>query len=73
MAKFAARTETVPPRLLPFPEVCARTSLSRSAIYRHVARGTFPRPCKLGTKKVGWLEADINAYIQNLPRQTYVA
>jgi len=45
-------------------QVEARTGLSRSTIYDRMRDGTFPRQIALGAKSVGWLEADIEAWIE---------
>ena len=44
--------------------VQARTGLSRSTIYLRVAQGTFPRPIPLGPRAVGWLEGEVEAWLQ---------
>jgi prophage regulatory protein len=49
--------------ILRLPTVKARTGLSRSTIYQHVADGSFPRPISLGARAVGWVEADVEAWI----------
>jgi prophage regulatory protein len=41
----------------------AQTGLSRSKIYDLVTREQFPRPVKIGARAVGWVEADIAAWI----------
>ena len=51
------------PRILRRPLVEAQTGLSRSKIYDLVAREQFPRPVKIGARAVGWIEADIAAWI----------
>jgi prophage regulatory protein len=38
------------------------TGLPRSTIYELMARGTFPRPIRLGARAVGWLETEIAAW-----------
>lgn len=43
--------------------VKARTGLSRSTLYRRIAEGLFPAPVPLGGRSVGWLDADIDAWI----------
>ncbi|MCY4645352.1 MAG: AlpA family transcriptional regulator [Gammaproteobacteria bacterium] len=53
-----------PIRLLRMSQVQDRTGLSRSTIRRWVARGLFPRPVKLGENVVGWIEAEIDAWIR---------
>lgn len=46
-------------------QVESRTGLSRSTIYARIAEGSFPRPIDLGGgRAVGWLEAEINAWLQ---------
>lgn len=51
------------PRILRRQLVEAQTGLSRSKIYDLVAREQFPRPIKIGARAVGWIEADIAAWI----------
>lgn len=45
-------------------QVEIRTGLSRSTIYARIAEGTFPRPIDLGGRAVGWLETEINSWLQ---------
>ena len=54
------------------PKVKERTGLSRSTIYAKIAEGTFPRPVSLGARAVGWLESEIDAWINSL-RAGFVA
>jgi prophage regulatory protein len=51
-------------KILRLPAVKAKTGLSRSTIYARVAQGTFPAALILGPNTVGWLEADIEAWIE---------
>lgn len=41
------------------------TGLSRSSIYLMMRAGTFPKNIQLGARAVGWLEADIQAWIDS--------
>jgi prophage regulatory protein len=50
--------------ILRLPAVKAHTGLSRSTIYLRVSEGTFPRPVSLGRRAVGWLEAEIQEWLQ---------
>jgi prophage regulatory protein len=50
--------------ILRLPAVKAKTGLSRSTIYVRVAQGTFPKPVGLGGRAVGWLEAEIQDWLQ---------
>lgn len=45
-------------------EVEARTGLSRSTIYLRIAAGNFPRPIKLGGRAVGWVEGELETWLQ---------
>jgi prophage regulatory protein len=46
------------------PVVKARTGLSRSSIYLRIAEGTFPKPVRLGRRAVGWVEAEIQQWLE---------
>ena len=50
--------------ILRLPSVKERTGLSRSTIYALVSKGRFPKQIKLGERAVGWLENDINDWIE---------
>ncbi len=52
------------PRILRRPAVEDITGLSRSTIYQHMQAGIFPKPVRLGPKAVGWLEAEVLAWIE---------
>lgn len=52
-------------RILRRPEVEARTGLSRSTIYAMMAAGAFPVPIKLGTRAVGWPEAELTDWLES--------
>lgn len=49
--------------LLRLPKVVERTGKSRSAIYRGVAEGTFPKPVRASARSVAWVEAEVEAWI----------
>ncbi|MFQ5637713.1 MAG: helix-turn-helix transcriptional regulator [bacterium] len=51
-------------RILRLPTVKAQTGLSRSTIYLRVSQGTFPKPVNLGARAVGWVEADIQEWLE---------
>ncbi len=46
-------------------QVEARTGLSRSTIYLRIQEGTFPRPINLGARAVGWVENEIEAWLES--------
>ena len=45
-------------------EVEARTGLSRSTIYLRIQERAFPRPINLGGRAVGWLENEIEEWLE---------
>lgn len=59
-ATSAPATHLVALRL---PEVKARTGLSQSTIYRHVAAGKFPKPFRVGDLAVAWSSQEINDWL----------
>jgi prophage regulatory protein len=52
-------------KILRLPAVKSKTGLSRSTIYARVAQGTFPPALILGPNTVGWLEAEVERWIQS--------
>ena len=58
------RRANPPTRFLRLPEVQARTGLSRSTIYVRLEQGRFPRPVSLRARAVGWIEAEIEAWMR---------
>jgi prophage regulatory protein len=50
-------------RIVRLPEVKRLTGLSRSTIYLRISIGSFPRPVSLGGRAVGWLEAEVQQWI----------
>jgi prophage regulatory protein len=50
--------------LLRLTQVKARTGLSRSTIYLRIKAGEFPTQVSLGPRAVGWLEAEIERWIE---------
>ena len=51
------------PILIRLPAVKAQTGIARTQIYAGIAAGTFPKPVRLGTRTVAWLQGEINAWI----------
>lgn len=56
--------------ILRLPEVKTRTGLSRSSIYLRVRRGNFPKPIALGGRAVGWVEAEIEDWLNRQIEQS---
>ena len=45
--------------------VLARTSLSRSTIYRKIADGTFPAQLRISVNGAGWRESDVDRWVED--------
>ncbi|AXA33172.1 helix-turn-helix transcriptional regulator [Francisella adeliensis] len=52
-------------KILRLPQVIEKTGTSKTTIYRWINANQFPRPINLTHASVGWLEADINDWIQS--------
>lgn len=68
---MSVQTQTAPV-ILRRKQVEARTGLSRSVIYAKLRSNpsrpgdydpTFPQPVKIGAKAVGWVESEVNAWL----------
>jgi prophage regulatory protein len=57
------------PRIIRKKEVMRRVALSSMHIWRLEKRGTFPLRVQLGPNSVGWLEAEVDAWIQQRVRE----
>ena len=51
-------------RFIRLPEVLARTGLSPATIYRQIKAGRFPVQVTLGIRAVGWIESEIDDWIE---------
>lgn len=51
--------------ILRIKQVQIRTGLSRSTIYLKVSKFEFPAPISLSARAVGWLESDIDQWIND--------
>jgi prophage regulatory protein len=52
-------------KLLRLPEVMARTGVSRSSLYLEITCGTFPKQILIGSRTVGWIEEEVEGWIQD--------
>jgi prophage regulatory protein len=57
-------------KILRLKEVKTRTGLGRSTIYLRIAQGSFPKSIALGERAVGWLESDLDEWINERIRQS---
>lgn len=51
--------------ILRLKDVSNRCGFSRSTVYRLIQQAGFPKPIKLTVRSSGWLESDINQWIDN--------
>lgn len=51
-------------KILRLPDVKEKTGCSRSMIYFLISEGKFPRAITLSKRSVGWLESEIDEWIQ---------
>jgi prophage regulatory protein len=59
-------------RILRFPDVVTKTGLSKSAIYGRIRSSEFPVPVPLGPRAVGFVEQEINEWLERLIRRSRV-
>lgn len=52
--------------IIRLPRTIQKTGLSRSTIYALLSRGEFPKQIKLSPRTMGWLEGDIDLWIDSL-------
>ncbi|MDX9690649.1 MAG: AlpA family transcriptional regulator [Alphaproteobacteria bacterium] len=51
-------------QIIRLPDVQKKTALSRSTIYALIKERSFPHPIPLGRRAVGWVESEIDAWIE---------
>ncbi|MCD9542891.1 AlpA family phage regulatory protein [Photobacterium carnosum] len=51
-------------KIIRLPEVKNKTGLSRSSIYLRMSNNEFPQSISLGSRAIGWLESDINEWLE---------
>ena len=56
------------PRLLTLRDVIAATALSRSAVCAMMAESRFPKPIRIGSRAVRWVEQEVLDFIASRPR-----
>ena len=63
MFNDAQRGADMATAILRLPTVKDRTGLSRSTIYLRISQGKFPKPVSLGGRAVGWIEVEIEDWL----------
>ena len=57
------QSTTIEKRFSKIPAVCKRMARSRSALYKAISEGKFPKPYKIGDRAVAFLDSEIDAWI----------
>ena len=52
-------------RILRWPELRNTVGYSRTNIYYLMKKGDFPQAIKLGGRAIGWLESEVNEWIND--------
>ncbi len=60
-------------KFIRLPEVKNKTGLSRSSIYLRMSNAEFPQSISLGSRAVGWLDADIEQWLDECITASKVA
>jgi predicted DNA-binding transcriptional regulator AlpA len=50
-------------KIIRLPEVLEKVGLKKSAVYKLIKEGDFPKQVKLGKHASGWIESDVQAWI----------
>lgn len=48
-----------------WPVVFGRVGFCRSYVHQLISKGEFPQPIKLGKRASGWLESEIDAWLED--------
>lgn len=56
-------------KIIRIKEVLNRVGLSKSSLYSYISQGKFPRPCKIGLRAIGFMESEVNAWLEERAEQ----
>ena len=51
--------------ILRLRDVKSKTGLPTSGIYKRISEGSFPKQINLGGRSVGWIESEIQKWVQD--------
>ena len=57
-----------PETILRLSDVCARTGLGKTSIYRLISSGDFPTQVQITPGARGWFASEVTAWIMSRPR-----
>lgn len=55
-------------KLLTEKQVLERIQVGRTTLRRWLKKDTFPQPLAMGPGRIGWLEEEVEGWIQSRPR-----
>lgn len=61
-----SQPKSIPLRGLKLYEVCLKTTLSRTSLWRRIKSGSFPKPFLLGgagSRAVAWLSTEVDQWL----------
>ena len=64
-APLVTKPQDVRERFVRLPEVLRTAGLTKPTLYRRIKNGEFPAPKRISIRAVGWLESDIDAWINS--------
>lgn len=50
--------------ILDLRKVISKTTLGRSTTLDYVKKGKFPAPIRIGDRAIGWIESEVDAWLQ---------
>ena len=65
MAENKGIVTSAPKNILRLPKVVQKTGLSRATIYAYIKKNQFPAPLSLGDRSSGWLENEVENWIDS--------
>lgn len=54
---------SIPNKLIRFSEAQHRTGYGKSWIYKLIAQGRFPKPVKIGSRSIAFVESEVDEWI----------
>jgi prophage regulatory protein len=53
-------------KFIRLPTVTGQTGLSPSTIWSRISEGTFPAPIKIGAQAVGWIDSEVDEWMEQM-------
>lgn len=66
---MSTNRESSRPRIFNVNELRTEIGLSQRTIWHMVSTGSFPRPIRIGPRRVGWLASEIDAWVAERIRE----